>query len=140
MSPNPARVAEAAPFWAVCCLFNKQVGWSMSIISGHWERWEKEGGYCCREDEAREEQSEKTVGVSESVCVCACVCLLDWWLQIGPNGFQKGSHNKHEGNQTVEITTRCKHRIKNMPAGLLAVLYPITQLKNNMNFFSLFST
>lgn len=52
--------------------------------------------------------------MSEYVSLCACVigdCR-------GPNGFQKGSHNKHKGNQTVEITTRSKHRIKNTPAGL----------------------
>lgn len=88
------------------------------------------------EDEAREEQSvDATVGVYVSLCMCVYVigdCR-------GPNGFQEGSRNKHEGNQTLEITTRSKHRIKNTPAGSVSVLYPITQMKNNIHFFSLFS-
>lgn len=37
-------------------------------------------------------------------------------------------------NQTVEITTHYRHRTKNMPAGLLSVLYPIAQLENNIHF------
>ena len=42
------------------------------------------------------------------VCVCVCVCVIGDCR--GPNGFQKGSHNKHEGNQTVEITARSKYQ------------------------------
>lgn len=74
---------------------------------------------------------KKTAGVSEyvrSVCVSVCACLSSGCR--GPNGFQKESHNKRGGNQTVGIMTHSKHRTENMPAGLLSINDPVTQLEN----------
>lgn len=68
------------------------------------------------EDEAWEEKCvEEIVGVNVRVSLSVCVYVIGDCR--GPNGFQKESHNKHEGNQTVEITTRSKNRTRNPPAG-----------------------
>lgn len=49
----------------------------------------------------------------------------------GLNGSERASQsqsqNKHKGNQTVEITAGPQPHIKNTPAGLLSILYPITE-------------
>lgn len=81
----------------------------MSIISGHWEGCEEEewGGMWIDVDKQkvqhkRVKTAEETVGVYFNV-IGDCRC---------PNGYQKGSHNKHKGNQTVEITTHSEHCIK----------------------------
>lgn len=56
----------------------------------------------------RKKAAEETACASESVCVCVIGDCR------GPNGYQKGSHNKHKGNQTVEITARSKHCIEHV--------------------------
>lgn len=74
--------------------------------------------------------------VCMSECVNFCVCVNVIGDCNGANGFQKGSHNKHEGNQTVEITTGSKHRSKKCRQ-VCCCLFSI-QLhgwKNNVHFF-----
>lgn len=46
----------------------------------------------------------------------------------------RGRTITNRGNQTLDIAVHSRHHMKNVPAGLLSVFYPITQLNSNIYF------
>lgn len=46
----------------------------------------------------------------------------------------KGRTITNRGNQTLDIAVHSRHHMKNVPAGLLSIFYPITQLNSNIYF------
>lgn len=113
MCPNQAQLTEAARFERCAVYLISRSAGAFQLFLGTRSDGRREGvrtavGKWKLKHEGRKLQRKLRVCVSESVCVRVIGDCR------GPNGYQKGSHNKHKGNQTVEITARSKRCIEHV--------------------------